>query len=137
MFEKDSLDATDDDLYRAKANALLRRLKESKWIDIEDRDQYRQFVVLPHYSSRILSVLQELCEGRSIEYQRYAFSTYQLLTGEEAKQNPCFAVQEAEKMTRSFLEELQILVNNMKKHMEQLTSMSTIEEVLDYHFNRS
>lgn len=128
-------DSTDEDIYRTKANALIRRLRENKWIDIEDRDQYRQFVVLPHYSSRVLGVLQELCDGRSIEYQRYAFSTYQLLTGEEANQNPCMAVLEAEKMTKSFLDELQIMINNMKKHMEQVTALTSIQEVLDYHFN--
>ncbi|MCK9907298.1 DUF5716 family protein, partial [Frankia sp. Cpl3] len=80
---------------RAQANALIRKLASLKWSDVEVRDQFQQYIVLPHYTSRILAVLQELCEARAVEYQRFAFVAYQLLTGEEAKRRPCFAVREA------------------------------------------
>ncbi|MFD2172047.1 Wadjet anti-phage system protein JetA family protein [Tumebacillus lipolyticus] len=127
--------STSEELSRFKANALLRRLREQEWIDVESRDQFQQYIVLPHYSSRILAVLKDLCEGKTIEYQRFTFSTYQLLAGEEASVRPCVALLEAEKMTMSLLDELRVLINNMKHHMEQVLSKETIQDVLEHHFS--
>ncbi|TCS95732.1 Wadjet anti-phage system protein JetA family protein [Hazenella coriacea] len=125
----------DVDRYRSKAGILLRRLRNQGWIDIEQRENFLQYIVLPHYSSRILAVLKDLCEVRTVEYQRFAFSTYQLLTGDEAKNRPCFALLEAEKMNQQFLEELRVLINNMKHHMGQVISKNTIQDVLSHHFD--
>ncbi|MCL5780117.1 MAG: DUF5716 family protein [Firmicutes bacterium] len=58
-----------------------------------------------------------------------------MLTGEEAKQRPSFAILEADRMTQQFLEELRVLVNNMKHHMEQVAGKTSVQEVLDHHFD--
>lgn len=126
---------TVDEYARVQANALIRKLVSLKWIDVEVRDQFQQYIVLPHYTSRILAVLQELCEARAVEYQRFAFVTYQLLTGEEAKRRPCFAVREAKQYTQQFVQELVTLYNNMKHHMEQVVQKHSIQDVLDHHFD--
>lgn len=123
------------DLFRLQAGVLLRRLREQQWIDVETRESFRQYIVLPHYSSRILAVLKELCTERTVEYQRFAFATYQLLTGDEAKKQPSLAVLEAAQITGRFLEELRVLFNNMKHHMEQVVAKTSIQEVLDHHFD--
>lgn len=123
------------DLFRAQANTILRRLKNLGWLEVETRDNFKQYIVLPHYSSRILQVLKELCEERTVEFQRFAFVTYQLLTSEEAKRRPAFAMIEAEKMTEQFIGELTILVNNMKHHAEQVAAKASLQEVLDHHFD--
>lgn len=122
------------DPFRVKANALLRRLERLGWIQVEVRDSFRVFIVLPHYASRLLTLFRELCEARAVEYQRFAFITYQLMTGEEAQMRPSFAVFEAERMTGQFLDELKILVNNMKHHMEQLAAKTSVQDVLSHHF---
>jgi hypothetical protein len=125
----------DLNLYRVQSSALLRLLRDQKWILIEERENLRQYIVLPHYSSRILAVLKDLCEARTVEYQRFAFSTYQLLTGEEARVRPCEALLAAEKMTSQFIDELSLLLNNMKHHMEQVVNKTSIQDVLDHHFD--
>lgn len=123
-----------EDYARAQANAMLRRLERLKWIDVETRSQFEAYIVLPHYASRLIGVFQELCEARTVEYQRFAFVTYQLLTGEEAKLRPCFAVMEAAQVTKQFRQELIALYNNMKHHMESVVQKTSIQEVLDHHF---
>ncbi|WP_338824848.1 hypothetical protein MHOCP_04160 [Moorella humiferrea] len=128
------LEAGGEDLARLKAGALLRRLDRLQWIQVEVRDNFRRYIVLPRYASRLLAVFQELCENRAVEYQRFAFVTYQLLSGEEARLRPGFAILEAHRMTQEFLEELRALVNNMKYHMEQVVAKTSIQEVLDHHF---
>ncbi|WP_275192213.1 Wadjet anti-phage system protein JetA family protein [Anoxybacteroides rupiense] len=124
-----------EELSRAQANYMLRRMESLKWIDIEVRDQFQRYIVLPHYTSRMMALFKELCEARAVEYQRFAFSTFQVLSGEEAKLRPCFAIREAREITLQFRQELITLYNNMKHHMEQVVQKTSIQEVLDHHFD--
>lgn len=125
---------TVEEAARLQANAILRRFEALKWIDVEDRDQFQRYIVLPHYASRILGMFKELCEARAVEYQRFAFTTFQILTGGEAERRPCFAVREALQITLQFRQELITLYNNMKHHMEQVVQKTSVREVLDHHF---
>lgn len=68
------LDNAGEDPFRTKSNALLRRLNRLQWIQIEDQENFQQYIVLPHYSSRLLALFKELCENRTVEYQRFAFA---------------------------------------------------------------
>ena len=124
---------SDMDIFRARAGTLLRQLKLYGWIDIEDRANYQRFVVLPRYSSRILEVLKELCNQRAVEYQRFAFVTYTLLTNKTDR--PGYAILEAEDTTRKFINALRELTHNMRSHMDEVVKKNSIEEVLDYHFD--
>ncbi len=125
-----------EEVSRIKANSLIRRLEALGWIELETRDRYEIYIVLPHYTIRMLSLIQELCEGRVVEYQRYAFATYGILSGEEAQERPAMAVREALTNTVQFDRELFTLYNNMKHHMEQVVSKKSIQEVLDHHFEQ-
>lgn len=119
---------------RLKANALLRKLQQLEWIDVETRDNFRQSIVLPHYTIRMLGVMQELCQARSVEFQGYAMNTYNLLISEEIERQPSVAIIQAEQVTSQLLEELRILINNMKHQMEQVVNKQSLKEVLDHHF---
>jgi len=132
---RDQQQITLDEVARSQANVMLRRMESLKWIDIEVRDQFQRYIVLPHYTSRMMALLKELCEARAVEYQRFAFSTYQILSGDEAKLRPCFAVREAKEITQQFRQELITLYNNMKHHMEQVVKKTSIQDVLDHHFD--
>jgi Family of unknown function (DUF5716) len=124
-----------ENIHRAKANALLRKLTHLKWIDIETRNNFKQYVILPHYSIRMLGMLHDLCQVRTIEYQSYALSTYQLLSNDGMERQPSIAIIEAERITEQLLEELRLLINNMKNHMEQVINKQSLQEVLDHHFD--
>ncbi|CAM3581779.1 Wadjet anti-phage system protein JetA family protein [Hydrogenibacillus schlegelii] len=119
---------------RQKANALIRRLAEIGWIDIETRESFRDYVVLPAYTNRFLALLNELADPKAIEYQRFAFATYGVLTGEEARRRPALAVREAREITLSFERELLTLYQNMKHHMETVVKQSSLGDVLAHHF---
>lgn len=124
---------SDTDLFRSKANLLLRQLRNYGWIDVEDRANYQRFIVLPHYSSRLLEVLKDLCNHRAVEYQRFAFVTFTLLASRSDR--PAYAILEAEDTTRKFIGALRELTNNMRNHMDEVVKKTSIQEVLDYHFD--
>ena len=119
---------------RAKANHIIRRMKEFGWLDFEQRENFKIFILLPHYSSRLWGFFANLCEGRAVEYQRFAFTTYQVLSGEGAKVQPSMAVLEAERLAEEFVEELRILLNNIKNKMEQVSAQTSLQDVLSHHF---
>ena len=127
--EKDAADES-----RAKANHMIRRMKEFGWLDYEQRENFKIFILLPHYSSRLWGLFANLCEGRAVEYQRFAFMTYQVLSGEAAKVQPSMAVLEAERLAEEFVEELRILLNNIKNKMEQVSAQTSLQDVLSHHF---
>ncbi|MBU9723149.1 MULTISPECIES: Wadjet anti-phage system protein JetA family protein [Bacillaceae] len=134
--EDTTIDSSEsDNMQRAKANTLLRKLLHLKWIDVETRNNFKQYIILPHYSIRMLSVLHDLCQVRTIEYQSYALSTFQLLSNDGMEKQPSIAIIEAERITEQLLEELRLLINNMKNHMEQVISKQSLQEVLDHHFD--
>lgn len=88
--------------------------------------------MLPHYANRLIGVLKELCEARTVEYQRFAFLVYQSLTGEGARLQPCSAVMSAAEVSGQIRQELVALYNNMKHLMEQEGRVaSCIRETLD------
>ncbi|WP_053367800.1 Wadjet anti-phage system protein JetA family protein [Bacillus sp. FJAT-27245] len=122
-------------IHRGKANALLRKLLQMKWIDVETRNNFKQYIILPHYSIRILGVLQDLCKARKVELQSYALNTYYLLSSESMEEQPSLAIFEAANITDRLIEELRLLLNNMKSHMEQVVSKQSLQEVLDHHFD--
>ena len=119
---------------RAKANHMIRRMKEFGWLDFEQRENFKIFILLPHHSSRLWGLFANLCEGRAVEYQRFAFTTYQVLSGEGAKVQPSMAVLEAERLAEEFVEELRILLNNIKNKMEQVSAQTSLQDVLSHHF---
>ena len=119
---------------RAKANHMIRRMKEFGWLDYEQRENFKIFILLPHYSSRLWGLFANLCEGRAVEYQRFAFTTYQVLSGDGAKVQPSMAVLEAERLAEEFVEELRILLNNIKSKMEQVSAQTSLQDVLSHHF---
>ena len=135
-YEDEDFSAKDADTEesRAKANHMIRRMKEFGWLDYEQRENFKIFILLPHYSSRLWGLFANLCEGRAVEYQRFAFTTYQVLSGEAAKAQPSMAVLEAERLAEEFVEELRILLNNIKSKMEQVSAQTSLQDVLSHHF---
>ena len=119
---------------REKAGIILRRLKELEWIQIERRESFQDYIVLPNYTSRLLRTFKALCEEQNIEYQGYALNTYQLLMGEEVTHNPLTIIQAA-KSTEELLHNLRDMNSNMHNHMSQLQKSETLENAFDQHLS--
>lgn len=125
-----------EETVRIKANAILRRLETMRWVSVETRSQFERYLVLPHYASKLIGLFKELCEAKTVEYQRFAFLIYQSLSGEAARFQPCSAVLGAADISAQFRQELITLYNNMKAHMEQVILKTSIQDVLDHHFEQ-
>jgi hypothetical protein len=62
------------------AHLILRRLRETQWIDIDyQNDSFEEIVTLPDYSIKLINLLFSFTDENKKEYNSYVFSTYSAL----------------------------------------------------------
>lgn len=139
LVQTDFSDETDEEAtgLSAKVQILVRRLKETGWIDYEmDRDSFLENVTLPDYASAIISALKGIGEERTREYNGYVFSTYSVL--KTSLDNPDYryrALVEAYNHTNAFTEALTSLYNNIRTYIQNIANMDDVNELLSEHFD--
>lgn len=134
---------TEEDLYpedsvglspRDKAGAVLRRLQETGWLEIEQRTDYQQYVNLADYGIAVLDTLDKLRRKERAEYAGFVLATYVALTSDEAERNPGLAIGKAFEQTQALVRDLKSLHANIKRYTEQLLQQKEPREILDTHF---
>lgn len=119
---------------RNKASAILRRLKETGWIDVETRLNFEQFVNLADYAIKVLDTLDKIRKQRPTEYQGYVYGTYAALSIEDVERQGALALEAAYELTEALIRELKSLNHNIKKYMEKLLQEKRPQDVLATHF---
>lgn len=119
---------------RDKAGAVLRRLQETGWLELEQRSDYQQYVNLADYAIAILDTLDKLRRRERAEYAGFVLATYVALTSEEADRNPGLAIGKAYDQTQQLVRDLKSLHANIKRYTEQLLRTSAPREILAMHF---
>lgn len=119
---------------REKANALLRKLQASGWVDIETRTNYEQYVTLADYAIKILDVLDRIRTQRQVEYQGYVYGTYAALNVEDVERQGSLALEAAFEQTEQLVRELKSLHHNIKRYTEKLLKQKRPQDILAAHF---
>ena len=119
---------------RARANAVLRRLKEAGWVDLEPRTNYEEYVNLMDYAIQVLDVLDRIRTRRQTEYRGFVFQTYLALTSEDAQREGHLALQAAYDQTEALVRELKSLHHNIRHYTERLLQQKRPQDVLSVHF---
>jgi hypothetical protein len=122
----------------ASAHFLLRRLKETGWIDVEYQvNSFEESITLPDYSIKIINLLYSLTEEVTVEYNSLVYSAYSdLRTADEERNEYMFtALVNAHNKTMQLLDELKTLHNNIRRYHQALNEYATVNEVLKGHFD--
>lgn len=119
---------------RARANAILRRLKEAGWVDLEARTNYEEYVNLMDYAIQVLDVLDRIRTRRQTEYRGFVFQTYLALISEDAQREGHLALQAAYEQTEALVRELKSLHHNIRHYTERLLQQKRPQDVLSVHF---
>ncbi|MGE5591254.1 MAG: Wadjet anti-phage system protein JetA family protein [Bacillota bacterium] len=119
---------------RARANAILRRLKEAGWVDLEARTNYEEYVNLMDYAIQVLDVLDRIRTRRQTEYRGFVFQTYLALTSDDALREGHLALQAAYDQTEALVRELKSLHHNIRHYTERLLQQKRPQDVLAVHF---
>jgi len=123
----------------AIAHFILRRLKDTHWIDIDyQEDSFEEIVTLPDYSIKLINLLFSFTVENLREYNSYVFSTYSALKTacEEQEGSSSYeALYTAYENTNALVDELKSLNNNIRRYYQALSKLATVNEVLKGHFD--
>ncbi|NLO83535.1 MAG: hypothetical protein GX094_10875 [Clostridiales bacterium] len=121
------------------AHLILRRLRETQWIDIDyQNDSFEEIVTLPDYSIKLINLLFSFTDENKKEYNSYVFSTYSALKTafeEQDDSNNYNAFITAYENTVNLVDELKSLHNNIRRYHQALSQFETVNELLKGHFD--
>lgn len=120
-----------------KAHLLIRRLKETGWIDTEyEVHSFDENITVPDYSVSVINLLFDLSNERVKEYNSYVYATYASLAN--AAENPDYvyqALQTAYQNTVDLVDELKSLFNNIRRYYRNIPAENNVNLLLQEHFD--
>lgn len=136
--EETGEDQPDMEGISGKAHLLLRKLKETGWLEVEyERDSFDENITIPDYAIEVIELLYDLSSERIKEYNSYVYATYAAL--QNSKENPDYlyqALQAAYQNTVKLVDELKLLFNNIKRYHQRITDQLNVNDLLAEHFDR-
>jgi hypothetical protein len=122
----------------ARAHFILRRLKETGWIDVEYQiDSFEENITLPDYSIKLINLLFSFTDESVKEYNSYVYSTYSdLKTADQERDEYMYtALMNAYDKTVQLVDELKTLHNNIRRYHQALNEYATVNDILKGHFD--
>lgn len=123
----------------AIAHHLIRRLVETKWIEVEyQMDSFEENITLPDYSVKLLNLLYSFTDETVREYNSYVYSTYSALRTADAERDDYMfnALITAYDNTLKLVDELKTLHNNIRRYHQTLNEYATANDILKGHFDQ-
>lgn len=134
---RDEDDGEDVRLLSGKVQFILRRLKDTGWIEYESsKDSFVENLSLPYHTVAIVKTLKSLCVERKSEYNRNVYTVYAAL--KESRNNPDYrlsALNEAYEKAEAFMTSLKVLFNNIKGFYQRIGQLGDVNSLLRDHFD--
>lgn len=132
VFDEDNEIAKDS---RSKANAILRRLKESKWIDYELSKDFRVNVNLVDYAATIIESFNKIIKNEELEYQSLVSQIHATLLNKEGYIKPYeYIIKRVIENTEELMVALKKLSTNIKKYIDAITNEKSAAEIVQDFF---
>ena len=122
----------------ATAHLLLRRLMDTKWIEVEyQMDSFEENITLPDYTVKLLNLLYSFTDDTVHEYNSYVYSTYSALRTADTERDDFIynALLTAHDNTIKLVDELKTLHNNIRRYHQSLNEYATANDILKGHFD--
>jgi hypothetical protein len=133
VFEEENELALDS---RAKANAVLRALNKSNWIEFEMGSHYSIKVILYDYAATMIESFQKIVKSEDMEYPGAISQIYSTLKNEESYEKPYeYIIKQVEKSTKELIGDLKKTNTAIKKRIDAITREKTAAEIVkDFFF---
>ncbi len=121
-----------------RAHALLRKLKETGWVESEQAlRSFDEQYLIPDYAHKLITVLKEIDDDRPQEYNSLVSTTYSALFGAEQKrgEHGYDVLLQVHRMTQDLRDQLVKLSNNMRKYYLMIQELSEVKAILQEHFD--
>ncbi|MDW7676761.1 MAG: DUF5716 family protein [Bacillota bacterium] len=116
---------------RAKANAILRRLKDSGWIEFEMAADYRVKVNMLDYAATTMESFTKIMKRDEMEYQSLVSQIHATLLNQEAYAKPYeFIIKRIAENTEELMNGLKKLNTNIRKYIDAITNEKDAGEIV-------
>jgi hypothetical protein len=121
------------------ANYIIRKLEECGWIEQEynQLSNFRENIVLPPYSVRLINVLHEITKESDIVFSSHIYSIYSNLLNADVN-SPEYrysALSNAKQSFDELINTLKMLAHELRRRQRVVTILSTSNEILAEHFD--
>ena len=137
-FEGEDIDEDELRDISGRARFLIRKLGSKGWFEKERGTDFREYITVPGYSSRLLELFHALREDTPARGYSYVFGTYSTLKVAHESDNvydKMAAVYGAYDNTRALINLLQMVYHNVKHYFQMQIDMHNVGEVLASHFD--
>ncbi len=133
VFDEDDNEVAGDS--RAKANAILRRLKDSGWLEYELDYDHRVKVNLFDYAATTIESFNKIIKNEELEYQSLVSQIHATLLNQEGYAKPYeYIIKRVVENTDELIVGLKKLNTNIKKHIDAITNEKTAGEIVQDFF---
>ncbi|WP_019155470.1 Wadjet anti-phage system protein JetA family protein [Robertmurraya massiliosenegalensis] len=120
---------------RAKANAILRNLKDSGWLEYEVSNDYRVKINLFDYAATMIESFNKILKNEEMEYQSLVSQIHATLLNKEAYVKPYeYIIKRVVENTEELITGLKKLNTNIKKYIDAITNEKTAGEIVQDFF---
>lgn len=123
--------------YSGKAHFLVRKLRDTGWIMIETELDFQEYITLPLYTIKIVTLLNELTNTAPKENFAYVYSTYSSLKNADSTRDlheMITALYDGVQRTEQLVESLKSVYHGITYYYQQQIDMVSVNKVLDLHF---
>jgi len=133
VFDEDDNEVAGDS--RSKANAILRRLKSSGWIDFEEANDFRIRVNLYDYAVTVIEAFGKIMASDELEYQSLVSQIHATLHNKEGYSKPYeYIIKRVVDNTEELMVGLKKLNTSIKKNIDSITKDKTAGEIVEDFF---
>ena len=133
VFDEDDNEVARD--ARAKANAILRRLKDSGWLEYELANDFKVKVNLHDYAATLIESFNKIIKNEEMEYQSLVSQIHATLLNQDGYVKPYeYIIKRVVENTEELMVGLKKLNTNIKKHIDALTNEKSAGEIVQDFF---
>lgn len=132
VFDEDNEVAKDS---RSKANAILRKLKESGWVENELSNDFRIKINLFDYAATVIESFNKIIKNEEVEYQSLVSQIHATLLNKEGYIKPYeYIIKRVVENTEELMVGLKKLNTNIKKYIDAITHEKSAAEIVQDFF---
>jgi hypothetical protein len=125
---------------REKANAILRRMEDCEWIDVDINNDYVEILNFRDYAITIIQALKNISQDsfygyddETHEFRGYIYTVYTLLQNEQAEY--AMVVDQVYRNTIAFVREIRKLDSRLKFYIKSIIDNSEIKDLIGLLMN--
>lgn len=129
VFDEDDNEIARDS--RAKANAILRRLKDNGWLEYELANDFKVKVNLFDYAGTMIESFNKIVKNQEMEYQSMVSQIHAMLLNQDGYSKPYeYIIKRVTENTEELMVALKKLNTNIKKHIDAITNEKSAGEIV-------